>query len=425
MSISNFRYYRFMLLAMLLGVSTMAQAAESSVRLGSILPLSGAGQAAGGQVANGVRLAVSNMNAVGGVNGHHIKLLLENGGTNPMMSVQAAKELVDIDHVPAIIGAWSSGSSMPILTSVAAPSHTVLISPASSSIAFTALAKSGKTGGYWFRTTPSSAIDAVGMAKLVSDKSIRRVAVIYLNNVWGIGVKNVFVHMFKRLGGTITSSVAYSGGRPTYGSVINEALKNNPQALVLAAFPVDGERIVRSWISLGGPRTFFFTGADKEPSFIKAINPKYIDHAWGTVGGTVKTPSLATFNKMYTGVYGHMPTAGNVTNAYDATIIVGLAMEAGHCDDGTCIRDHIRDVTGSKGVPIYAGPAEFKKAKTLLAAGKKIRYVGAIGPITFDAYGNISTPVLIWSVDHAGAIKNVSTIGLKEINALKKMAAEN
>ena len=43
-------------------------------------------------------------------------------------------------------------------------------------------------------------------------------------------------------------------------------------------------------------------------------------------------------------------------------------------------------------------PAEFRKAFALIKEGKPIRYVGVIGPVQFDRYGDITGPFRLWRI---------------------------
>ena len=52
----------------------------------------------------------------------------------------------------------------------------------------------------------------------------------------------------------------------------------------------------------------------------------------------------------------------------------------------------IRKVVDPSGTPIYAGKTEFAKALALIKQGKPIRYEGVIGPVSFDAVGDITGP---------------------------------
>jgi branched-chain amino acid transport system substrate-binding protein len=67
--------------------------------------------------------------------------------------------------------------------------------------------------------------------------------------------------------------------------------------------------------------------------------------------------------------------------------------------DGKKIAAAIPKLTDSKGEAIYASVADFSKAIKLLSEGKTIRYVGATGAMTFDQYGDVSTPFVGWIIE--------------------------
>ena len=65
-----------------------------------------------------------------------------------------ARKLVTTDRVAAIVGSLASGVTIPVAQSVTIPNNIILISPASTSPAITALADNDLV----FRTTPSDAL---------------------------------------------------------------------------------------------------------------------------------------------------------------------------------------------------------------------------------------------------------------------------
>src|SRR5260370_39335071 len=81
------------------------------------------------------------------------------------VGVDAAKQLVDIGHVPVIIGSIISSVTLPLLPSATAPANGVQIAPVSSSPTFTILATEGKTNGVFFRTIPANPLQGVWLAK--------------------------------------------------------------------------------------------------------------------------------------------------------------------------------------------------------------------------------------------------------------------
>ena len=388
--------------------------------IGSVMSLTGSLGALGQQIAKGAQLAIADLNAAGGANGCTVSLALLDDQTSASVGVDAAKKLVDVQHVPGIVGALSSGVSAAILTSVTAPSKVVQISPASTSPTFTQLAKDGKSGGYWFRTTPSDALQGVAMAKVALDAGIKKAAVLYLNNAYGQGLSEEFTNAFTKLGGSVTQNVVYNPSQPSYRSEVNKALSPTPDGVFLIGYPGDGTTIARDWVSSGGPQKWLLPDGLQSQDFVNDVGAQYLKNVNGTAAGSVTTPSLASFQKEYQAKFGELPTQAYIPNAYDATVLIGLAISSAKSADGTAIRDNIRKVTDPSGEKIYAGADEMKKAMQLLSQSKAIQYIGASGPLQFDQYGDINAPMVIWSVDSAGKVKSTGMVTVEQIADLRK-----
>jgi branched-chain amino acid transport system substrate-binding protein len=377
--------------------SAMAQ--SCTVTIGSVMALTGSLGVLGQAIAQGAQLAVSDLNAAGGVNGCTVKLALSDDQTQANVGVDAAKKLVDVQHVPAIVGALSSGITTAILTSVTAPGNVILISPASTSPTLTELGKQGKTGGYFFRTAPSDALQGVAMAKEALDGGVKKVSVLYLNNAYGQGLEEQFSAAYQKLGGSIAQSVVYNPDQPSYRSEVTKALQGGPQGLLLIGYPGDGTTIAREWVASGGPQTWLLPDGLEDQHFVNDVGPQYFKTVFGTAPGTSSTPSLATFRSEFKAKFGSLPTQAYITNAYDATIIVGLAMEyAKTTTDTAAIRDAVRKITDPKGQKVYAGVSELEAAHGLMKLGTTVQYVGATGPLEFDQYGDVAGPYVKWTV---------------------------
>ena len=126
-----------------------AQAQDCTTKIGAVLPTS---VDWGKPIAATAQYAVDIANEAGGVAGCNIEMVLRDTQVDPKVGVDAAKALVDLDGVQLLLGAVSSGVSMPILTSVTVPAGVMQMSCCSSSTAFTALSEEGKTNGLFYRT---------------------------------------------------------------------------------------------------------------------------------------------------------------------------------------------------------------------------------------------------------------------------------
>jgi len=321
--------------------------------------------------------------------------------------------------VPVVIGGIISSVSIPILTSVTAPAGVVQVSPASSSPTLTQLAKDGQTGGYFFRTITSDALQGVAAAKYAMDSGLTNLAIIHVNNDFGVNMEREFADAYEKLGGTITSVTPYNENQPSYDAEVTAAMTGEPAALYLISYPVDGATIARAWISQGGPQRFLLNDGMNSTDFIDAVGAQYLGEAYGTSSGTSETDSTAYFNDNFAAFSeGIEPSAPAADRSYDAGAIVGLAIAKAGSSEPDAIRDAIRAVTDPAGEPIHAGPEEFTRALALIAEGKPIRYEGVIGPVSFDEYGDISGPFRLWRIQD-GEVTTTGEMSADEVSALK------
>lgn len=413
------RSVQFGMLAALAAVGVSGQAARAcDVTVGVVFELTGPAGPYGQAASKAVDMAFRDINAAGGVLGCSLKSDTRDSQSQGTVGVDAARQLVDIAHVPAIIGAVISSVTIPIVTSVTAPAHVVQVSPASSSPTLTTLAQDGKTGGWFFRTITSDALQGVAAAKYAVDLGFKKLAIIHVNNDFGVNMVKEFVGNYKTLGGTITSDTPYNERQSSYAAEVTAALSGDPDALYLVSYPGDGATIARTWISQGGPRKFLLNDGMNSGDFISAVGAKYLTAAYGTSSGTETTASTTYFNDHYKAFSNLDPGSPAAVQAYDAGALVGLAIAQAGKADSASIRDAIRRVVDPNGTVVRAGPEEFKKALALLKAGKPIRYEGVIGPISFDANGDITGPFAEWAIED-GKVATKGQLSTAEITKIR------
>src|ERR1700742_2036646 len=84
-----------------------AQTAEP-IRVGGLMPLTGAGGTWGPIMAKVQQLVIDKVNAAGGIRGRKIEYYVEDDQTNPDAGVLGIRKLIDINKVCAVTGVWSS-----------------------------------------------------------------------------------------------------------------------------------------------------------------------------------------------------------------------------------------------------------------------------------------------------------------------------
>ncbi len=397
----------------------VAQTSPCTITVGVVMELTGPAGAYGQAGAKSVEMAFRDINEAGGAAGCTLATDTRDSQSQGNVAVDQATQLVNIRKVPVLIGGIISSVSIPILTSVTAPAGVVQVSPASSSPTLTNLAEEGKSNGVFFRTITSDALQGTAAAKYAIDQGMTRLAVVHVNNDFGVNMVREFETAYKALGGTITSVTPYNEKQASYTSEATAAMEGDPEGLYLVSYPVDGATIARAWISQGGAPTFLLNDGMNSADFIQAVGARYLDNAYGTSSGTSPTKSTEYFNGNYKDFSGGIdPAAPAADRSYDAGAIVGLAIAKAGKPEAAAIKDAMRQVVDPAGEPIYAGPEEFKKALQLIAENKPIRYEGVIGPVEFDANGDITGPFRLWRIQN-GEVTTVGEMSAEDVAKIK------
>lgn len=398
---------------------TPGLASACDITVGLVLELTGPAGEYGQASAKSVEMAFRDLNDAGGVAGCTLKTDTRDSQTQANVAVDAATQLVQVEKVPAIIGGVISPMSIPILTSVTAPAKVLQVSPASSSPTLTALGREGKTGGVFFRTITSDALQGVAAAQFAIDRGFKKIAIIHQNNDFGVNMVKEFSDPFTAMGGTVASVTAYNGKQSSYAAEVTAAMAAGEiDALYLVSDPVDGATIARTWISQGGVQKFLLNDGMNSEDFINAVGKEYLGEAFGTSSGTDPTASTEYFNANYKAFSGIDPAAPAADRSYDAGALVGLAIAIAGGPDRAKLPDALRAAVDPAGEPIHAGKEEFARALALIAEGKPIRYEGVIGPVHFDDYGDIAGPFRLWQIVD-GVVTTVGEMSTDDIEAVK------
>jgi branched-chain amino acid transport system substrate-binding protein len=127
-----------LLLALLVGCSSGSTTGfpEGSITIGVVTSLTGSKAAFGEAQQNGYELALEEINAVGGVSGHPLKLIYVDDAGESEQAIIAVEQLVTQEKVSLILGAYSSSCTFP-MAGVVEGYQTPLISPCAATDALT------------------------------------------------------------------------------------------------------------------------------------------------------------------------------------------------------------------------------------------------------------------------------------------------
>jgi len=232
MKSKNYKTIYFILSMILLAGFAVSESAvaEEPYRLGVALGLSGTGAPYSQEAVEGIEIAVNEINANGGFLGEHpIKLLIRDTETRPVMAEKVANNLIKKSMVRAIIGTYSSATSLAIKP-ICKANKVLQIATISNSENITKLDPSPYTYSVVPNTYMLSKTVVVGVAKLAKKNNWTQYATIASDYAWGRSSQEVQVDLFNQVAPELKLLSTYWPrlGQSRFNSFIVDILAQKP-----------------------------------------------------------------------------------------------------------------------------------------------------------------------------------------------------
>ena len=226
-----------------------------SVTIGAVLELTGSGTADQGTSAlNGIQLAVDEENAAGGVNGKKIILVAENSACDNAVGASAAKKLLEVDNVDAIIGDICDGVTATIVP-LAKQKNVLLITPGSTAKSLTEVG-APTTLRTWFTEDQLAKSTVFQMIK----NGHKKIGIIYMDNAWGEAQANAIKEELSLNEGSFVIEKVQSDNTDFRAILDKMEFENvdayyfglHPQGTVSILSQMEGKQIVKQVYAHGG-----------------------------------------------------------------------------------------------------------------------------------------------------------------------------
>lgn len=362
------------------------------VKIGTILAYTGPLAAYGPPVRNGAELAATLLNAAGGIlEGRPVEAVHKDSGSAPQTAIEAARALVNVDGVGSIVGPMASGVTLAVAEAVTVPSSVVIVSPSATSPALTVL----EDNDFLFRTTAGDNDQGIVLAQLARDEGYGTAAALYVNNPYGEGLANIFKERFEAAGGQMLELVPVEEEQTTYISELRRATEGEPDVLLAITYPASAQVYIREALEGGFIDTFMFVDGTKSQEMFDALNSAQLDGLLGTAPGT-DSAAKDVFTGLYEARFGQLPENPFIAEAFDAFVLLGLAIEQAGSEEGADIKDALRTVANAPGEVV--GPGDLERALQLIRDGQDINYEGAAGNQDMNEAGDVFGSFEIWTV---------------------------
>lgn len=379
-------------------IGTEARAPKTVV-LGAVLSKSPPYTNIGLPLEKAIRLAVKEFNNAGGLpDGSRVVLVSCDDAGSTTRAQRGATHLAANLKAPGIIGPVLSTPFIDVVTNVARPNGTFVISPTASAPEITTLPDDDLA----WRTFPSDVIQANAVADRIRELqaiSSRRVTVFYKDDAYGNGLFNQLSSKLPTIVGSNNvqylkyADPATFGFDPTqisaeFGRVIGQAAIN-PGNLLLIMGTTEGVSLALGYYQNVAPvETLFTHGAAADLPTIPSTN-EALQPLARALGPNIFHPvNYPTYLTRFSVEYPNEPPITISTLTYDATVVALLGMsgiETGQPITGAGIAAAMAKIVDKEGTVVsYENPTFFAEGRNALAGGATIDYVGVSGDLDFD-----------------------------------------
>jgi branched-chain amino acid transport system substrate-binding protein len=346
------------------------------IRLGTLTPLTGAGGPYGPVMAKAALAVAEAVNSAGGVLGRRVQIVSEDDQTNAEAGVRAARKLIDVDRVSAIIGTWASA-----VTTAVAPlcweSKTFLCT-VSGADSITLLPHQG----YLIRTQPNTTLQSQKLVAYMLDNGAKRVFKMMGQTPF---TRSTFDNIAKGLGekGAQSDSLIYDDKKPSLRSEVDQALRFNPDTIFAGGYTPDVAVLLKDLYRAGYKGKVFGMAYAVNAKLVESVGQNDI-----VEGVFTQAPSPAEGSTAHQRLKSALQLADPdpyTCQVYDHTNLVLLAIAQAKAASGEAIRGAMRQVSQGGGTRVDNAVDGIKA----IAAGQKVDYDGASGPCDFTEIGDI------------------------------------
>jgi branched-chain amino acid transport system substrate-binding protein len=366
---------------------------SGTLTFASFNPFTGPDASFGPEMQAGCIVAVHLINKAGGVLGHQTQCVTVDTRGDPADAVPAAqKMLATTTNLVGMNGPSSDEAlaTVPIINRAHIPMF-----------ADTGQAAFDKNPyEYFWRLTPPDDAAGTAMAIYAYKKGYRRAAAVFGNDISSQGNVPKLVSTFKKLGGQVVLNQTLALDQSSYRSEVEALIAAKPDVIFTEADPQTDAAYLSQLQQLQGLLPVVGT----EPT----IQPPWLQAVAGAIGAAnlakiyaaaqpyapSQGPAWETFNTELLASGSEIPQPDQwsqdpyTQTDYDAIVVMALAMIMAKTPDPSFFNRYIAQVVADS--PGATEVHSYQEGMQALAAGKKIHYVGAGGPIVLDKYHNSS-----------------------------------
>ncbi len=330
--------------------------AQTSLKVGVILPLSGASAVSGKAALNGIQLAADEVNTAGKV---RLVLVVVDDGTDAAKAVPAFTKLMTVDKVDIVIGGLASGVTFALSGPVKQYGPLFLAIGAASSVVEQAFEGYPLLFHYhpWDYHNVAAALQF--FQSLAKDHGAKKVAILYEDGPFGSAGIGVYKQQLERLGYQVQAE-PYKAGSGQFTPILTRFRAFAPDILYWIGYDVDALPIATQTRQVGlRPKLIYGAPPSWPIGFEK--NPLSNDVAGMTAWlPTVPNAESRRFVDAYRKKYGELTEEYMAPMGYTIVKSLALALERA----GSADKNRIAEALAGLRMNTPFGPLAFKPSDT-------------------------------------------------------------
>lgn len=394
------------------------QAADKTVRIGAIYPLSGALASTGAEIKAAVELAVDIINnphpelegiplAAGsglpGLGGAKLEVIFGDSQGKPEVGMADAQRLLDQEKVVALTGAYQSAVTK-TASRIAEQRGIPYLNGESSSPDLT------ERGYKWFfRTSPNDDTFVENMMQFLDGiKAVptAKIAVVYENTDFGVNTFKAVEKFAKQYNRQLVANIAYSAGSASVTAEVQKLAAAKPDVAIFASYTSDAMLFVRTMReSKYAPPVFLANDAGFIDSrFVQEVGPQVQGvlsrDVWGSDVAAAKA-GLKKINDMYKAKTGKELNGNNARSMQGVLVLADAINRAGSTEPEAIRRALIATDLGESQVAMpWAGVKFDDKGQNTKGAGLILELKGSsyqtVWPEKYRTDKNLPTLPFSW-----------------------------
>lgn len=321
-------------------------AADTNLKVGVVLALSGPQSTFGEESANGLELAVADLKAHDPALAAKISVVKEDEKSNPIDAATAAKKVLKVDKVDIIFGTVASSNTLS-MTSAVIEAGKPLVTHASTNPAVT------QKGDLIFRTCFIDPFQGAVLANFAMNSLHAKKAAILLDHKsdYSKGLAQFFEESFKAGGGQIVGNESYEAGKKDFKTQLTKLRAAHPDVLLVPGYYQEVGLIMKQAHQMGFKVAMLGGDGWDSPTLYELAGADAVkDHYFSThFAPDDQNPRVQAFVKDYTAKYKKAPGA-MAALAYDGYLIIADAFKRAGSNDPQALKKALASTKDFVGV---------------------------------------------------------------------------